>query len=326
MKKRFNLANLLFNLLVAVLVSAITGLNPLYAIGISMVIGTALSFVKLPSHSLYAGLQKELWTDILLEKFYPDRSFLQRSRDLSDFVTYNTLNLAEVGADPNVLIDNATYPVPTVQRTDIPHTVALQTLDSENTVVRNVEEMEAAYGKMESVARQHREAIFKKAAQMAAYNWAPAQDNASNFVQQAAGGGTLSFDDIIDLAGRYDDVDAPKEGRILLLSPTHRRQLQKEDKKLYKQIYETGNAFYDFLVFSTSVTPTYSAGVKNAMGAVGDTASIAYLESEVCRAIGDMDMFYTPKDPGERGDIIGFQMRFLARSMRGKYAGAIYTT
>jgi hypothetical protein len=36
-------------------------------------------------------------------------------------------------------------------------------------------------------------------------------------------------------------------------------------------------------------------------------------------------MFVRYKDPEQRGDIVGFQMRFAALSIRGKYSGAIYS-
>ena len=42
------------------------------------------------------------------------------------------------------------------------------------------------------------------------------------------------------------------------------------------------------------------------------------------RADGDIEVFAKYKDPGERGDVIGFQKRFTALSIRGKYHAAIY--
>ena len=39
-----------------------------------------------------------------------------------------------------------------------------------------------------------------------------------------------------------------------------------------------------------------------------------------------MDMFAKYKDPEHRGNIIGFQQRFTAAPITGKYTGAIYST
>ena len=119
-----------------------------------------------------AGVNKEIWTDVLLEGFIPDGAFLGRSRDLSEFVDYNTLHFAEAGADPKVLVDNLSFPVATSQRTDTPKEITLKTFDTENTVVRNIEEIESSYKKMESVIRSHRNALYKKCVGFAAHAWA----------------------------------------------------------------------------------------------------------------------------------------------------------
>ena len=102
------------------------------------------------------AIEKQIWISMLMEGFYPDRSFLARSVDMTPMVEYNKINLAEAGVAPDVLVDNKDYPVPTMSRTDTPLELTLHTFDTKNTVVRNVEEMETAYAKMESVVRQHR--------------------------------------------------------------------------------------------------------------------------------------------------------------------------
>ena len=83
---------------------------------------------------------------------------------MTPMVEYNKINLAEAGVAPDVLVDNKDYPVPTMSRTDTPLELTLHTFDTKNTVVRNVEEMETAYAKMESVVRQHRNTLQAKTA------------------------------------------------------------------------------------------------------------------------------------------------------------------
>jgi hypothetical protein len=259
-----------------------------------------------------------------MENFYPNTDFLSRSQDFSPFVENNTINLSECGVDPNVLVDNDSYPIPVAQRVDKPIALPLSTLDTENTLVRNVEEMELAYDKMGSVLRQHRNSLQKKAGTLAAYNWAPAQADTHNFVLNATGAnGALTFEDILKLSGNYDDLDAPQEGRVLLLTPKHRQQLQAQDIKLYKAVFEGKNPLFGFAVYVFSKNPTYSAGVRNAYGAAGDIASIAWLDTEVMRAQGDIEMFADLKNPYQRGDIVGFQLRFAGLSIRKKYSSAL---
>ena len=141
MKKKFSIGNLFFNLVVAFILGAFLQISPVFAMGGSLIAGTLLSFAPHGSGILMAGLQKEIWTDILLEQFYPQNSFIAEARDMSSLVEYNTINLAEVGANPSVLIDNSSYPIAVTSRTDLPKTLALKTLDTTSTVVRNVEAM-----------------------------------------------------------------------------------------------------------------------------------------------------------------------------------------
>lgn len=133
---------------------------------------------------------------MLMEGFYPDRTFLSRSVDMTAMVEYNKINLAEAGVAPDVLVDNTDFPVPTASRNDTALELPLHTFDTKNTVVRNVEEMETAYAKMESVVRQHRNTLQAKTAAYAANSWAPTKAADLTPVKPTAGVGKISFEDI----------------------------------------------------------------------------------------------------------------------------------
>ena len=47
-----------------------------------------------------------MFSDIILANFYPDGSFLKELTSMDHMVEYNKINLAQVGADPEVLKDN----------------------------------------------------------------------------------------------------------------------------------------------------------------------------------------------------------------------------
>ena len=64
------------------------------------------------------AIEKQIWISMLMEGFYPSRTFLSRSVDMTAMVEYNKINLAEAGVDPEVLVDNTTFPVPTATRPD----------------------------------------------------------------------------------------------------------------------------------------------------------------------------------------------------------------
>lgn len=280
------------------------------------------------------AIEKEKWIALLKEDFIPDASFLARSVDMSEFVDYNKINLAEAGVDPKVLVDNAVYPIPASQREDIPLEIPLHTLDTENTIVRNVEEKESSYKKMKSVVRGHKKALLTKCATMAAHSWAPNVDAALAPVRFAggapdsAGRRSLSFEDVLRLRNWYTGHDIPLESLVLVLNADHQTDLMVEDLKQYKAAMEARNLFgIDYYVSSTMPYYESATGTKKALGAatiVGDTqASLMYCDTEVMRALGTTEMFAKYKDPEQRGDMIGFQQRFTAMPIRGKYTAAL---
>lgn len=266
---------------------------------------------------------------MLMEGFYPDRSFLARSVDMTPMVEYNKINLAEAGVAPDVLVDNKDYPVPTMSRTDTPLELTLHTFDTKNTVVRNVEEMETAYAKMESVVCQHRNTLQAKTAAYAAHNWAPAKTAELTPAKATAAPGKISFEDILKMDAWFRGQDIDPATLVAVLNPYHLADLQLEDMKLYKNMLES-NRLFGFTVFTFSQLPYYKQadGTKVAFGTKATEAdtqcSLFYSDQEVMRADGDIEVFAKYKDPGERGDVIGFQKRFTALPIRKKYQAVIY--
>lgn len=292
----------------------------------------------------WAGVNKEIWISDIMEGFYPSSDFLSRAVDMSAWVEFNTINLAEAGVDPNVLINNTTYPVATAPRTDAPLALPLATYDSENTVVRNVEEMESAYDKRASVIRQHQNAISKKTTQHALHNYAPQANAAFTPVSvtsgaaDAAAGGTkaMTLKDITMVAEAFTKLDAPQGGRVAVLHPTHLRQLLNEDATLTKQYVDQKEGsplrYSGFDVYVNTHTARYNTttNAKVAFGAApagsdSVASSLFFVGSEVMRADGTWDMFVTEKDPQQRGDIIGFQKRGLYLPIRNKLQASVFS-
>lgn len=274
-------------------------------------------------------IEKQIWISILMEGFYPDRSFLARSVDMTPMVEYNKINLAEAGVAPDVLVDNKTFPIDTASRTDTALELPLHTFDTKNTVVRNVEEMETAYAKMESVVRQHRNTLQSKTAAYAANSWAPAETKELTPVRETVEVGKISFEDVLKMDAWFRSQDIDPATLVAVLNPYHLADLQLEDMKLYKAMLES-NRLFGFSVYIFSQLPYYNqtTGKKVAFGtaaaATDVQCSLFYSDQEVMRADGDIEVFAKYKDPGERGDVIGFQKRFTALPIRNKYQAVIY--
>jgi hypothetical protein len=326
------LMSLLINCLIGFVVAGFVGAPP----WVGMVGLNLVAALPQPEGVLSAKLTKEIWLSDLIEAFYPDWSFLSAVRDMSAFVENDKINFAEVGVEPNVLVNNTTYPVPFADRSDTPLEIVLDYFDTEGTVLRNADLIELAYDKRNSVVNQHKNALLNNFSKKAIHAYAPVEDDTLTPVIAASGavsGGvkSITFKDIINLKTRFDMLDAPMN-RVLVLNPIHENQLVEENLLMMRSVYEGGGNLFGFKIFRFSKTPTFNktTGEKVIFDATAapstDTiSSVAFLSSEVMRAQGSFDMFERLRDPEQKGDIINFQMRGIALPVRNKYIGAIYS-
>jgi hypothetical protein len=294
-------------------------------------------------------LLRQIWLNKIMEYFVPANSFMSRSSDETSNVNYNTLNLAEAGIDPEVLIDNIVYPIPMDERADTPLEIVLRRLRTKNTVVRDAEAVQLAYNKLESVVRGHRRSLQITATKLAGYGWSPAANTAntpvlvtdgknigSAVVSTAAGNANLlAFTPAwFALAQKAcNDMLMPEEGRIMVLCSQHVADIGAVDAVIYKQLTNIAKGtvlnLYGFDIYFSQATPLfdYTTLEKQAFGAVPNGNSVPtsffYHESEVMRAMGDTTMFYRLRDPEADGDIVGFGQRFVALPYRNKFIGAI---
>ena len=332
--KTFSLKNYLFNFFVLLVIALPLGVAaPAVAAGGSLVTGTLMS--SLPKNITMMAIQKQIWTDKLMEGFYPKDDFLMASVDMTELVDYNTINLAEAGVDPAVLIDNTSYPINAATRSDVPLSITLKTLDTESTIVRNIEKKELSYNKMESVVRSHRNSLRKGAIKLAAHYWAANADGTYTPVIAATGDLSngykkLKFEDILVIRAKLVALDIDITRVNIMLNPRHETDLLEQDMKLYKEIIATGNIF-NMRYFVNSQTPRFNAptATRVAYGAAPagtDTiASTLWVTDEVMKADGSVDVFAKYNDPDQKGDVINFQKRFIALPLRSKGLGAIYS-
>jgi hypothetical protein len=279
---------------------------------------------------------KEIFAAIMLGLFYVEGSWLNELTSMDHMVEYNTINLSQIGADPSIVKDNQTWPLTPAQRTDSGISIPLATFDTTPTHVTNVEELETAYDKCQSVVAQHAAVLRQRAALSAAYNIAPAESAASTPVIGTSGKAAstaegaprpMTYGDILKMRTLFNKQNLPTEGRILLLSPDHEEDLLREDVDRYNRMMDKGT-LAGFKVYPFNGNPTYStSGVKNDYGEVtGQPASLFFLKGEVMRAMGTIEGEPEKRWADYRGWLLGFQMRFVAQPFRAKGLGAIYTS
>ncbi|QTE22396.1 hypothetical protein [Polaribacter cellanae] len=283
-----------------------------------------------------ATLKKQIWVKHLMKNFYPEYSFLQFAKDFSPLVEYDKITMTEVGIDPEVLINNTTYPITVAERTDTALEITLDLFETENTLIRRPEAVELAYEKLESVLYGHKMNLRTTTAKKAAHAFAPNSETTFTPVIEATGDDNgdgfkrLTVNDILLLKRRYDDLDIPKEGRYLVLDPKHTEDLIKIDLKSFKDItdFSKGNPkrFAGFNMLEFTKNPKYTnALVKIPFGSItaGNHSSFSFQKDEVMKADGSVKMYETKDDPKERATIVGFDKRFVALPIRNKGIGAI---
>lgn len=277
---------------------------------------------------------------MLLEDDYAPTSIINDSQDMSALVDNNTINLAEAGVDPAVLIDNDTYPVPIHERSDSPIALPLRRFDTENTLVRNAEVVELSYDKKRSVTAGHRRSLDQKFAMLAAHEWAPGSNTANMPILESTGAvradnnnKRFTTSDIARLAEAWDLLSVPEEDRILALHPLAIGDLREESRELFNMFMAwdgaTPQQLFGFRLRKLNLMPLYdSSNVKKAFGAAavaGDKTplALAWVKNSVVRARGTTDMFERLRDPEARGDVIGFQQRVMALPLRARHRAAI---
>ena len=275
---------------------------------------------------------KEIFAAIILALFYPDDSWLNELTSMDHMVEYNKINLSQVGADPEVVKDNATWPLTPTSRTDAGIEIPLATFDTKPTHVSNVEELETSYDKCQSVVMQHAAALRTKAMLSAAYNIAPSSNSADHPVIATSGSNrgdgnkALTYKDVLKLRTAFNKANYPMEGRVLVLSPEHEEDLLAEDVDRYNRMMTSGT-LAGFKIYVTNHGVQYStSGAKQDYGTTNaQPCSIAFCKGEVMRAMGTIDGEPEKRWADYRGWLLGFQMRFVAMPFRSKGIAAIYS-
>jgi hypothetical protein len=285
------------------------------------------------------ALQKQVWTDQIMTGFYPDASFLNYAKDFSALADNDTINMADAGFDPDVLVNNTTYPIVIKERADTPLSFELDLFETENTLVKHPEAVELSYDKMETVIYGHRMALQNTTSIKAAHAFAPNANTVFTPVLRTTGDDNgegfkrLKIEDILKLKRSFDVINVPVDSRYLVLDPRHTEDLILYDLKAFKDITDfvngTPKRFAGFNVLEFTKNPIFdnTTGIKKSFGAVSTGndvfSSFAFSSNEVMKADGTVQMYERFNDPELRGTVVGFDKRFIALPIRNKGIGAI---
>lgn len=335
---------LFFNFLAAFALCAVAGINPLLGAG------AITSVTALTPHTpgaFLAGIYQEVWTGEQVKAF---RSSVESIGWLNRITSYDqyvrpgigiendVIHLVAIGADPEVLINNTTYPLPKVVLPDGDIAISLDKYQTTATPITDDELHAITYDKMASVIERHRDAVNETKYAKAIHALAPQANTATTPVIPTTGAadGTrkrITIADIIALKKRFDDLKIPVPGRILVLCTDHVNDLLLADQKFKDQYYNytTGKIanLYGFEIYEFQDNPYFTqAGTKPAWGGVpGATdskASVAFFAPRMFKATGQTITYPTPAEATNQEHLYNLRHYFIALPKKQEAIGAIY--
>ena len=161
------LTGIMVNAFLGAVIAGVCGVPAWTGIVVAIVI--ALFIGKfLPTDSLNAGVLTEIWTGELIKALRAgiNATWLDGIPDYSRYAENDVIHLIDVGGDPDVLINNTTYPIPIQDINDSDVAISLDKYQTKGTRVTDDEMYASSYDKMTSLKERHAMAIlvntFKK--------------------------------------------------------------------------------------------------------------------------------------------------------------------
>ena len=231
------------------------------------------------------------------------------------------------GVQPDVLINNTTYPIPIQALEGEEVNISLDKFQTKATPITDDELYAIAYDKMAEVKTSHAEAIAENKHDKAIHALAPAGGGttivlATTGADDGTGRKRLLRINILALKNAMDKAKMPKKGRRLVLCDDHINDLLVDDQNFSDQYYnyQTGKIanLYGFEVFEYSANPIFTAaGLKKSFGAVAVAgeyqASVAFVKQRAVKASGETKMYYSKAetDTAYQQSLINFRHYFI---------------
>lgn len=338
--------SLLISALATPLVASVLNVSPVATFSVL----SAIQFVPLGTNGIaMAGVYREVWTKALKEELSASEnaSFLEGIEDYSQHVKdvgdeSQVIHLTYMGVEPDVLINNTTYPIPeqALGEEDIP--VSLDKYQTKVTPITDDELYALSYDKIGTVKRKHGKAITKNKYKKAIHSIAPSNGTNTKMpvlvttgVDDGTGRKRLQLKDLVALKTKLDDLEVPEEGRRLVLCTDHINDLLLLDQSFKQQYYNytTGKLanMYGFEVYSYVAMPYYNptTKVKLSFGAVPSAtdrkASVFFSMERVVKASGWVKMYYSESktDPATQTNRVNFRNHYIVMPTREEARGAI---
>ena len=335
---------MLFNVVMGVVLASVIGVDAAYGAASGAVLPMALGCF-MPGGALMEGIYTEVWTGELVKKLNAglQATFLNGIPDYSTNVNNEVIHLVDVGGDPDVLVNNTTYPIPIQDLEDGDIAIGLDKFQTKATRVTDDELYAISYDKFGSVVDRHRDSIVTEKYKKFAHALAPYSHTAKTPVIQTSGEkdavsgrNKLTPKDIIALKRAFDNMEVPEDGRVLVLCPDHVNDLLELDQSFKDKYYNYTSGklmnMYGFEVYTFVNAPYFNKnGVKLAYNAVPTATdhkgSFAFYRPRTFRAQGSTKMYYSEAatNPLTQENLVNFRNYDIVLPKKMEAIGAIYS-
>lgn len=291
-----------------------------------------------------AGLYPEVWTKEFVKRFNhaDEGSFLEGVPDYSNrVIDGNIIHLIDFGCDPDVLVDNTTYPIPIQEMENDDIAINLTKLQTKATPISDDVLHDIKAELLPPVIEAHRTRIAEYRLDTAIYNFAPKKHSDKTPVLTTTGeadGTRKRFcrEDVVRLKKEFDDMSVPAVGRRLVLCTQHVADLLMADQAFAEQYYNYASGaisrMYGFDIYEHVAMPYYtSAGNKKGYGVKPSEtdmpASVAFYAPRMSKATGDKKQYISrsESDPLNQRTLYAVREYFLAMPKKEEAIAAIYS-
>lgn len=326
------LSALMFNTVMGVTFASVLGIDLMAGAVGANVAGGALGLMPL-APGLREGVLTEIWTGELVKSLRSglEGSWLDGVPDQSSIAQNDVIHLVDVGVDPDVLINNTTYPIDLQKLDDKDLAIKLDKFQTRPTPITDDELHALSYDKMSRVKESHGNALNDSKFTKAAHALCAKKHGEKTPVlkttgekDEATGRKRLTPADVVEMKRALDNLGVPAENRRLVLCPDHVNDLllaSQNFREQYNIDRSTGKVgkLYGFDVYEYVNTPVYTtAGLKKDLGTKAGEhefhCSFAFYTPRVFKATGSTKMYYSESgtDPQNQRSLISFRHYFIA--------------
>lgn len=255
----------------------------------------------------------------------------------------NVIHIPTSDFEPDVLINNTTYPIALQAYTDSEVTISLDKYQTKVTTLSDDQIMGASYPRIDAATRSHSGSILKSKYAKAIHAIAPAGNTANTPVIATTGGieggaatgrKLFTYADLVAMKKKFDLLQMPMAGRRIVLSTDHWNDLLLDRERFGDNFsnYRTGGLapmVAGFEIYQYVANPYYTGLVKKAYGAAavaGDyQASVAFYVPNIAKKTGLTKQYFalSANDPENQTNKLNYRHYFIAVPKRAKYIGAI---